>query len=203
MNSSKCPRDNCIAFDKLDGSNIRVKYTQKKGFCLFGSRTQLIDETHPHLGKSISLFKENCEQPLSKVIKKLWPDEREIIVFGEFIGEKSFAGIHQTDDKHKLVIFDVLIGHKNRKFLLPQEFIKILGEVVEIPRIIYSGNLTDDFIKRVREGEFDVFEGVVCKGTIRRGDYRGGVWSAKIKTNKYIDLLKQKFGEEGVKKYGE
>lgn len=35
INSSKAPRLACIAFDKLDGSNIRIKWTQKRGFDLF------------------------------------------------------------------------------------------------------------------------------------------------------------------------
>lgn len=32
QNSSKAPRKNCIAFEKLDGSNFRAKWTQKNGF---------------------------------------------------------------------------------------------------------------------------------------------------------------------------
>lgn len=45
QNSSKAPRKNCVAFDKLDGSNFRAKWTAKRGFDTFGTRTQLIDET--------------------------------------------------------------------------------------------------------------------------------------------------------------
>jgi len=203
INSSKAPRELCIAFDKLDGSNIRIKFTPKLGFNLFGSRTQLIDSNHPFLGKVIDIFKTECEDRIYQVIKNNWTNEREIIIFGEFYGPNSFAGLHQPDDPHTFTMFDLMIGHKNRKFLLPQEFIKLFSGVVEIPRVIYEGNLNDQFIVDVKSGKYDVIEGVVCKGKQRRGDYRGGVWSCKIKTQKYLGLLKQKFGDEGLKRYGE
>lgn len=203
LNSSKAPRQPCIAFEKLDGSNIRVKYTQKRGFDLFGSRTQLIDASHPHLGEVVSIFNRDFKDPLTKLIKKEWPNEREVIVFGEFFGEKSFAGWHDPQDPKKFVLFDILVGHKNRKFVLPQHFVKLCKDIVPIPRVIYEGNLNDQFIKDVREGKYDVFEGVICKGTQKTGDARGSVWMAKIKTQRYLNMLLDKYGEEGLKKYGE
>jgi hypothetical protein len=204
LNSSKAPRQPCVAFEKLDGSNIRVKYTQKRGFDLFGSRTQLIDVTHPHLGKVVSIFKRDFQEPLTKIIKKQWPNERELIVFGEFYGDKSFAGIHDvTDPTLRFVMFDILVGHKNQKFLMPQEFVKLFNGVVTIPRVIYEGNLNDQLIQDVRAGKYDVVEGVVCKGTQKTGNARGSVWMAKIKTQAYLDKLLNRFGEEGLKKYGE
>jgi hypothetical protein len=204
LNSSKAPRQPCVAFEKLDGSNIRVKYTQKRGFDLFGSRTQLIDETHPHLGAVVSIFKRDFQEPLTKIIKKEWPNERELIVFGEFFGEKSFAGLHDvTDPTLRFVMFDILVGHKNQKFLMPKEFVKLFGGVVTIPRVIYEGNLNDQLIQDVRDGKYDVVEGVVCKGTQKTGNARGSVWMAKIKTQAYLDKVLNRFGEEGLKKYGE
>src|SRR3954469_17994172 len=104
MNSSKAPRASCIAFDKLDGSNIRVKYTQKRGFCLFGSRTQLFDATHPHLGEAVPAFNNNFNEPLSKIFRDRWSNEREIVVFGEFYGAQSFAGIHVPGDPKFFVL---------------------------------------------------------------------------------------------------
>lgn len=202
QNSSKAPRKSCIAFEKLDGSNMRVKWTQKKGFSLFGSRTQLIDSSHPHLGGIVEVFKRDYEEKLEDIINKNFRNERELVVFGEYFGPNSFAGIH-TDEPKKFVMFDVLVGHKNEKFMLPQDFIKMFDGKVEIPRVIYRGNLNDQFIKEIRENKYDLFEGVICKGTERSGAYRGGVWMCKIKTQKYFDLLKNRFGEEGLKQYGE
>lgn len=202
--SSKAPRLPCIAFEKYDGSNIRVKYTQTKGFNLFGSRTQTFDKNHPFLGSAIDIFYRDYENPLVDLIEDEFSNEREVIVFLEFFGDKSFAGWHDPEDTTKrLVLFDIMIGHKNRKFLLPKEFIKLCQGKMTIPRIIYQGNLNDQLIADVRQGKYDVEEGVICKGTEKTGAHRGGVWMAKIKTQAYLDKLFGRFGEDGVKKFGE
>jgi ATP-dependent RNA circularization protein (DNA/RNA ligase family) len=202
--SAKAPRQPCVAFDKLDGSNIRVKYTQKKGFHLFGSRTQLIDHTHPHLGGVVSIFNEQFNDPLTKLIKKEYPNEREVIVFGEYFGPKSFAGYHEPGDQMEFVLFDIMVGHKNRKFLNPKDFVKIASKYsIKIPRVIYEGNLNDQLIQDVRAGKYDVVEGVICKGTIKTGAACGSIWRSKIKTQSYLDRLFARYGEEGLQKYGE
>jgi hypothetical protein len=201
-NSSKAPKKPCIAFEKLDGSNMRVKWTQKKGFALYGSRTQLIDNSHPELGGVIDAFKRDYEAKLEDIIRKNFRSERELVVFGEYKGPNSFAGTH-TNEAKTFTMFDVLVGHKNAEFLLPQEFIKLFSNKLEIPRVIYKGNMNESLIKDVRDGKYDVFEGVICKGTERTHQAPGGVWMCKIKTQRYFDLLKERYGEAGLKLYGE
>ena len=120
--SSKAPREYCYAFDKIDGSNIRCKYTNKKGFCLFGSRTQMFDKGHPFLGEAVDIFYKKYEDKLVDLIEQNFPNEREVIAFLEFFGPNSFAGYHVKEDPKDLVLFDILVGHKNRKFLMPQQF---------------------------------------------------------------------------------
>ncbi len=202
MGASKAPREPCFAFDKLDGSNMRVKWSSKKGFDLFGTRTQLIDESHPVFGKVISIFQTNLSDKLASIFRDKFSSEREIVVFGEFVGENSFAGNHDPNDEHKFVLFDVLVGHKNRYFVKPNEFIRTFGKTIEIPRLIYTGNLNEDFIERVRRNEYDLKEGVICKGLSTSGAHRGKVWMCKVKTDEYIKKLKTKFGNEW-EKYGE
>jgi len=204
MPSSKAPREACVAFDKLDGSNIRVKYTAKKGFHLFGSRTQMFDKGHPFLGDAVEIFYRKYEDKLVDLIEQNFPNEREVIAFLEFFGPNSFAGYHVKEDPKDLVLFDILVGHKNRKFLMPRDFIDLTASVgAATPRIIYTGNLSDQFIQDVRDGKYDIVEGVVCKGVLKTGAHRGGMWMAKIKTQAYFDRLKVKFGGEEAKKYGE
>lgn len=197
-NSSKAPRQNCIAFNKYDGSNFRAKWTAKKGFCLFGTRTQLIDESTPYWSVMVETFNNTLNDTLSKIFKdhKDFRYVREIVLFGEYFGLDSFAGQHIDNQEHSIIPFDILVGHKQSKFLLPQDFIKLLGDKVPIPEIVYEGNLTDQFILDVRENKFDLNEGVVCKGTQGRGDYSGGVWMAKIKTWDYLNKLKSRYGEK-------
>lgn len=205
MSSAKAPREPCIAFEKLDGSNIRVKYTNRKGFHLFGSRTQMFDKGHPFLGAAVDLFYRDFENPLVDLIENEFPNEREVIAFLEFFGDLSFAGWHDPNDPTKrLVCFDIMVGHKNRKFLMPQDFAKLAEKYkVKSPRVMYVGNLNDQLIADVRAGKYDVIEGVVCKGTQKTGAHRGGIWMAKVKTQAYLDKLFNRYGEEGIQKYGE
>jgi hypothetical protein len=217
MNSSKAPRGQCVGFVKFDGSNFRAKYTQKQGFASFGSRHELIDESHKFLGESVTIFKRDYAKELTVLFKKDEDlrNEREIMVFAEFYGAKSFAGIHDPTDKKELTVIDVLVGHKNHWFYKPYEFIETFQSIVKIPPVLYTGNLNDKLIEDVRTGvytpefhrltdnKFPLFEGIVCKGTMNRGDFCGKMWSAKIKTNEYFAALKNRWGDEGIKKYGE
>lgn len=204
QNSSKAPRQSMVAFDKLDGSNFRAKWTRKRGFDVFGTRTQLIDETSEFWGQAVTLFKQTCAEPLNEKFTrdKDYRDEREYIVYGEFVGPQSFAGRHIEGDKMEVVVFDVLCGHKNRKFVGPMDFIKDFQEVVKIPDVIHVGKLNEEFIAAVRRGDYNVNEGVICKGTIPTGAAFGGIWSCKIKTQAYLDKLKLRYGNEWMK-YGE
>lgn len=202
QNSNKSPRKHCLAFNKEDGSNIRVAWNPKKGFYQFGSRTMVIDKTHPHLGDSIQIFTDHFAEPLEKIFVDKKSGVKEIIVFGEYFGANSFAGLHKLDEPHKFVLFDILLGNKNREFLKPDKFIRLFADKVETPRVIFTGNLTDQFIEDVRSDKFGLSEGVVCKGTESDGSYRGKMWMCKIKTRAYLNKLMTKFGNEWDK-YGE
>lgn len=202
LNSAKAPRKRMISFKKLDGSNIRVKWNSKKGFCLFGSRTQLIDETNPLLGNSINCF-HKIENNLLDMFKeeKIFRNLKEIIVFGEYIGPNSFAGNHiDPIDKMEFIPFDIMcIKNNDRRFLLPQEFIKLTEKYnIPHPDVVYEGNLNESFIQSIREESIgdDLNEGVICKGTEYVGNYAGHVWMCKIKTQKYLEKLKSRYGEK-------
>ena len=198
MNSSKAPREPCLAFDKLDGSNFRAKWTQKQGFNLFGTRTQLINENTPFWSEMISIFKSTLNDKLEQLIKDNFRNERQIVVFGEFLGENSFAGFH-VDEPHQIIIIDILVGHKNPFFIKPREFAGEVGKYVSIPRIIHDGNLSNQFINDVREDRFGLKEGVICKGLTTSGAYRGKIWMCKIKTNLYRDKIRAKFNTDWIK----
>lgn len=193
INSSKAPRDWCVAFDKIDGSNFRAKWTRKKGFNLFGTKTQLIDENTAFFGEMVTIFKKTWLDILHEKIKRDFSDEREVIFFGEYIGEHSFAGFHDKTEPHEIVAIDLLIGHKNKAFLKPRDFIKVIGPCGKIPRIIYEGNLNEQFINKVRQNEFELNEGVICRGVSTNGAYRGKVWMCKIKTYDYLNKIKLNF----------
>jgi hypothetical protein len=45
-----------MAFNKLDGSNLRFEYSQKRGFYKFGTRKQIIDSNSIPFGFAVNLF---------------------------------------------------------------------------------------------------------------------------------------------------
>jgi hypothetical protein len=68
-----------VAFDKLDGSNIRAEWDRKKGWHRFGSRRRLLDASNPLLGQAIQLILDGCGDGLAKAFINdhtlRWPQE--------------------------------------------------------------------------------------------------------------------------------
>jgi hypothetical protein len=56
---------------------------------------------------------------------------------------------------------------------------------------VYQGRFTGNLTEDVRAGKYPVAEGVVIKG----GSGGADVWMAKVKTNAYLERLRQAFGE--------
>lgn len=181
-------------FEKLDGSNIRAEWSKKRGFYKFGTRNWMIDEKHPQFGKAVTLFRNKYEEGLSKIFtdKKEYREIRNFVTFAEYFGEKSFAGYHETDDIMDIVLFDVSMFQKG--WIKPKDFIDNFNHL-GIPRLMYHGNFNRSLINDVREGRFDVKEGIMAKGLRRtKGDEL--VWMTKIKTQAWFDKLKWKLGEK-------
>jgi len=162
-----------IAFDKLDGSNLRFGWQRKKGWHIFGTRTRLFDASNPEYGCAIELFKQTYAEGIEKVIRdnKDYRGVTECIAFCEFFGPSSFAGWHDffdpncvTPEPKELVLFDVNI-HK-RGFVLPREFLNNFRHL-KIPKVIYEGRFGPQFVDDIKESRYPVtLEGVVCKGII-------------------------------------
>lgn len=178
-----------FAYDKLDGSNIRVEWSRKTGFYKFGSRTQLIDDTHPLLGESISLFNEKYSDDLNSIFaQQRWV---KATAFLEFYGDNSFAGFHE-DEPHTVTLFDVHVYKKG--MLEPKEFNKVFSTVETAP-ILYEGKANSNFVDSVKNGTLEgmTFEGVVCKAG---RDNRNRITNFKIKNQAWLDKLKTKCGSD-------
>jgi len=196
--SGAAPLQRCIAFEKYDGTNLHWVWESELGWYAFGTRRDRFDlddsgvadfnDAHPGLEQAASIFLETLAGPLTDVLRcHEFFDSTEIIAFTEFLGPNSFAGKHKADDPKQLVLFDVQVS---AGFLAPERFIECFAEL-PIARVVYRGKLTGKFATDVREGKFDVAEGVVCKG----GD-TGNTWMVKIKTNAYMDRLKCSFAND-------
>jgi hypothetical protein len=186
-----------VAFDKLDGSNIRAEWDRKRGWHLFGSRRRLLDPSEPFLGKAIQLILDSYGDGLAKLFTDApaFRGVKEAVAYFEFLGPHSFAGQHDpevlrvpSNEPFRVVLIDVNL-HR-RGLVSADEFIEHFGQL-GIPRVVHRGELTLDFIRDVREGKFDTTEGVICKGGERHGR-----WMAKVKTTAYLRRLRAFFHED-------
>lgn len=190
---------NCYVFYKHDGSSLRFEWSKKQRFYKYGSRTRLFDSTDKQFGEAVELFQDSLAQPLEELILDAYGKRLErFIAYAEFVGDKSFAGSHVPDDPKRLVLFDVNIHKKG--FISPKDFVQLFdGDDLLTPQIVYKGILTKDFIQSVRENNVSIplNEGVVIKG----GEGHK-LWMCKVKTNDYMEKLKE-IKQDNWKKYWE
>lgn len=198
--SKNSPNGQCIAFEKYDGTNLHFDWDRDFGWHAFGTRRDAFNLTpegvaefcdqHEHLRECVSVFETDLRDELSKVLRD-HPNYRHtqtVQVFAEFLGPKSFAGLHQPGDPKELRLFDVRVEPFG--IIGPRRFSTDFGHL-PIARVVYQGKLTGKFAEDVRIGKYNVAEGVVCKG----GEGGGDLWMAKIKTYAYLERLKQAFAE--------
>lgn len=191
------PLGKCIAFEKVDGTNLHFNWQRGDGWTFMGTRRDefrldklgeaSFRERHQHLVDAGQVFRKGLCEPLTELLSSDrchgW---NEVAIFAEYVGPHSFAGLHKADDPKQLVLFDVEV---NGELVDPFEFVEVFSEL-SIARVVYQGKFTGNFAEAVRQGKYNVTEGVVCKT-----GSRGNVQMCKIKTNAYQALLKKSFGE--------
>lgn len=177
-----------VAFEKIDGSNLRFEYSHKRGFYKFGTRNIMIDRSSTPFGFAIDIFLNKYEKALKEIFKsKSYRDSLAFVCFAELFGNKSEFGQHVfDDDKFDITLFDV--SEYKHGLIPPRQFVKDFKDV-EIPKIIYEGNLNREFVQQVKQNKFGVKEGVVCKGLIahKKAD---NLYYCKIKTDDWFQRLR-------------
>jgi hypothetical protein len=198
--AKNAPSGRCVAFDKLDGTNLHWCWDRDFGWHALGTRRDefnltpdgvaAFDAAHPGLEDAAGLFLARLADDLERVFRDnpTYAGVRAVTVFAEYVGPNSFAGVHKPDDPKDLVLFDVTLGDSG--LVGPRQFVADFGHL-RIPRVVYEGKLTGAFMEAVREGKYGVAEGVVCKGGTGGAD----VWMVKVKTYAYLERLKRSFGE--------
>lgn len=184
----------CYAFDKLDGNNIRLEWNKKRGWYKFGTRNVIIDSKNPDFGDSINIFMNKYSEDLQKIFrdKKEYRNCDNFVVFCEYVGENSFAGKHDPNDILDMILFDV--SQYKRGIIPPKEFLENFS-ILDIPKLIYQGEYNMELIQLIRNNDFSLKEGVICKGTYKT---KGNdiVWMSKIKTNEWLYKIKSTLGEK-------
>lgn len=182
-----------IAFDKLDGSNIRCEWTRKNGLHKFGSRKVLLGEDHPFLGRAIDLTMAKYADPLNAIFRA---ERFEFTTcFFEFHGARSFAGLHEADDPTlTTTLLDVDVYKRGQ--LPPREFLRLFADHVETPAVLHEGKPNADFIRAVKESTLAgmTYEGVVCKGLPTKKGFPPKMF--KVKSNAWIEAVKARYGND-------
>jgi hypothetical protein len=186
----------CVAFEKLDGTNLHWCWDREFGWHGFGTRRDEFNltpagiaafaEAHPGLEGAASVFEVTLAEPLDRALRDR-TDFAAAKAFAEYLGPNSFAGQHKSGDPMRLVLFDV--WGEGFGFLAPHQFVRDFGHL-PAPRVVFEGKLTGAFLEAVRLGKYGVAEGVVCKGGTGGQD----VWMVKVKTYTYLARLKASFG---------
>lgn len=192
--------EHCVAFDKLDGSNLRFEWNSKRGWYKFGTRWRMFDHSDPEYGEAIGIFQKKYAAALEQAVLAKYRKTEGIIAFAEFFGPYSFGGKHDEEwlkqhnllpdgaknEPKDLVLFDVDI--LKRGFVSPPEFLKLFSHL-HIPKVIYEGRLNEEFAQEVRHGKHPVVEGVVVKGGSGHK-----LWMRKIKTFGFLKRIREVFG---------
>lgn len=186
--SAKAPLGKpCIAFYKYDGSNLRFEWNRKRGWYKFGTRTQMFDQTDPRFGPAIPLFLDTMGDEIARRCQALERGLQNAIVFAEYFGPSSFAGVHADSEPKELRLFDVNLY--KRGIMPPRDFVKNFCDLPYSAEVVYEGNMNQQFIADVRRGAYPVVEGVVAKGTADE-------WMCKIKTDAYMKKLMEAYNAE-------
>jgi hypothetical protein len=178
----------CIAFDKLDGSNLRFEWGHKRGWYKFGSRNVMIDRTNEQFGIGIDIFLNKYGDELDRIFRTEYKKVVNFVVFGEFYGLNSFAGQHLDVDAKDVVLFDV--NQYQKGFISPYEFTQNFGHL-HIPKIVYHGEYNHQLISDIQSNKFNLSEGVIVKGIKGKE-----TWMIKIKTKEWLQKVKEKFGDK-------
>lgn len=181
---------NAVVFGKIDGSSMRSEWSRKRGWYKHGRRTGLLDDSNPQLALVPSLFDEKLAESLARIAH----DARwlTLVVFYEFWGRASVAGLHAAADPKFLTVFDAA---PEGEMLGPTEFRKTFAGVVDTAPYLGTMHWTRGLVELIRRGELPgmPFEGAVGKMQLGRG---GEIVRAKAKTQAWIDRVMEIHGPE-------
>ncbi len=180
-------------FDKLDGSSMRAEWNRKQGWYKHGKRSGLTDDSNPHLVAAPAVFMAAMSETLAKIaVDSRWDA---VVVFYEFWGCKSIAGLHFSGDPKFVTLFDAAPYKKG--ILGPTEFRKLFEGKVPTAKYLGTVNWTRGYVDLVRKG---VIDGITHEGVVAKAGEKHDIVRAKAKTQRWIDAVIAAHGELAGKK---
>jgi hypothetical protein len=149
-------------------------------------------------GAAVDMFQRHYAKGIIDTLRRLkeYRGVTELVAFCEFLGPRTFSGLHVEDEPKQIVLFDIWVP--GRGFVLPKDFVAHFGHR-PIARVVYEGPFTRSFIEDVQAGKYSVSEGVVAKGVHARRQRKGkadqDVWMAKVKTRTWLEELARRASE--------
>lgn len=188
------PMSDAYIFDKLDGRNVRVEWTKKRGWSKWGSRHRLFDGTDPDFAPAIPLFEAIYAESLAKIGTDCrWDGAVAFLELHQ--GFPSLGGVFDPSLPFQLTLFD--IAPFKECIMGPKEFLKTFADIVPTAKFLGQANYNAEFIGRVRDSTID---GVTLEGIVAKSGTRHTLDFAKAKTQKWIDLILARYGaDEGQK----
>lgn len=187
----------CYIFNKYDGSNLRFEVTQKRELVKVGTRTRLMDQDDPVFGPAVGVFVAKMHDYISRtrthLDSKLLQNAKRTVYFCEWFGPNSFAGSHDPSDKKELRLIDLHVG--NHGFIKPNLFHKTFQGLNGVAELLYGGYFVPELISEART-QTGMFETGVDEGVVVHVNVRDGWEKVKIKTNKWLDRVKAKYGQD-------
>lgn len=198
MHAPKMMGQKVIAFDKLDGSNLRFEWNPKRGFYKFGARQQTRTLVDLQFGEAFNHFIKKYQDGIDQVMSSSkYRKYLSCVCFGEYFGQNSEFGQHVEGDPIDVVLFDVHIYKKG--LVHPQEFIDDFGHL-GIPRIIFQDRLSTEWIDAIKNDTFSygLKEGVICKTVLQTKKGNDFTEYCKIKTDDWLERLRARYGDKAV-----
>lgn len=176
-----------IAFDKLDGSNIRAEWSPRLGFHRFGTRRAILHEDR-HLGEAIQLIREGYAEALAAILAAHW--KKNVVCFFEYFGQGSFAGQHIDDEDHQVRLIDV--SPYKEGLVPPERFIDLFAPL-GIPAVLHRGPADEDLRAAVEASTLPgmSLEGVVCKAANPNRKKTSQPIMFKLKSRRWLQRLRE------------
>jgi len=199
-------------FYKIDGSNFRAEWNRKlskksnftAGFNKFGTRNEVINKNNSFF-EGVDIFDKKFAIELDQIFSdnKIFRGVDRITVYGEFFGDKSFAGIHDWDEPHDIYLYDAFLYKKG--YLSPSEFVKAFDEV-ECCERLFQGVFDETILKQVEDNIVPATvhpraSWVLEEGVVFKGVEEGKVFMFKVKTNEWLNKVKELYGEKRMAEY--